>query len=171
MPSYLDLEPGEKVVFEKLRHPINLVPFAISTVIVVLAAIYGAGWLALNPEITPSFVSMALVNAGLGLLGVISVAVFLAAVFIYSQNKVILTSMHYLQIDQFGLFNRSVNKLRLDLIQDVRGTRRGFFATIFNYGEILIETAGSEPNFLFKPVADPLNLSEEINDARHGFKN
>lgn len=170
MPSYLELDPGEEIVFVRHRHIINLIPIAISTILVALALLYISGWLAVNADKVPAGIPISLVNMGLAILGILAAATFLAAIIVFLQNKIILTNRHYMQIDQFGLFNRSVNKLRLDEIQDVRGTRKGFFATLLSYGEILIETAGNEPNFLFKPVGDPLNVAEAINDCRHQYR-
>lgn len=170
MPSYLDLDQDEEIILSRLRHPINLVPFAVSTAVILVVMLYGAGWLAFHPQFLPEGISIVLVNSVLMVLGVLSSVIFLVALYIYLQNKVILTNKYYVQIDQFGLFSRSVNKLRLRDIQDVRGTRKGVLGTILNYGEILIETAGSEPNFLFRPVSDPLNLAETINDTRRGHK-
>lgn len=166
----MELDPGEQIIFTKLRHPINLLPFAVSTAIILLAMLYGAAWLVFHPQFLPEGISIGLINTILGFLGIASSAVFLFAVYIYLQNKIVLTNKHYTQIDQYGLFNRSVNKLRLDEIQDVRGTRKGVLGTILGYGEVLIETAGKEPNFLFKPVGDSLNVAESINDQRHKYK-
>lgn len=170
MPSYLELDPGEEIVLTRHRHPINLLPFAVSTALILVVMLYGAGWLAFNPQFLPEGIPLGLINTVLGVLGVLASAIFIFAVFIFLQNKIILTNQHYVQIDQHGLFNRSVNKLLLDQLQDVRGTRKGIFGTILGYGEVYIETAGKEPNFLFKPVADPLNLAETINDTRRNFR-
>lgn len=170
MPSYLDLDPGEEIVLTRHRHPINLLPFAVSTAIILLVMLYGAGWLAFHPQFLPEGIPLVLVNTALGILGVLASAIFVVVVYVYLQNKIILTNKHYVQIDQYGLFHRSVNKLLLDQLQDVRGTRKGLFGTMLGYGEVYIETAGKEPNFLFKPVADPLNLAETINDTRRDYR-
>lgn len=47
-------------------------------------------------------------------------------------------------------------------IQNVRATRPGLLASIFNYGKVVIETAGQTGSFEFIDVADPPGVQRDI---------
>ncbi len=167
--TYLQLEPDEEILLIRHRHFINILPILVSSVLVIAVAIFTTGWLSTHSNPLQELISAAQLSLVLMILAGLALLIAALAFLIYRQTRIILTNRHFVQITQSGLFGRSTSKLTLDEIQDVRGTRRGFFATIFNYGEILVETAGEEENFLFTPVADPLDLAETINDAHRKY--
>ncbi len=164
-----ELNPGEELVSIFRRHIINLVPIIVSTVLVVLVSTFAQGWLTLHQSDFPGL-PVPLITTALMVLSLLSIAILVIAFFIFRQNRVILTNQHVIEITQSGLFGRTLSKFSLDELQDVRGSRTGFFATILNYGEVLIETAGEEENFLFRPVGDPLAVAEVINDTHEQFE-
>ena len=47
-------------------------------------------------------------------------------------------------------------------IQNVRYTRPGLLAAIFNYGNVVIETAGQTGSFEFLDVVDPQGVQRDI---------
>lgn len=162
---YLHLEPDEKVIATFRRHWIAIFPVFVSTVLLLLAMVLVPGWLAAVPEnLLPSFIRSGLLVA-LMVVGPFSILILALAYYVHTQNIVRLSNKYYLQVTQAGLFSRTVSKLELDQVQDARGTRRGLLGTILNFGEVLIETAGQEQNFFFKPVTSPLEMAEQINDA------
>ncbi len=171
--EYLAMNPNEKVLLEVHRHWSNIFPFFLSTAVVVVFGFFIIGYVGANPasaeKVFPGL-TIGLVTPIVALLDIVALFILFFAYIVYRQNRLILTNMHLVQITQTGLFARTLSKLSLDELQDVRGTRKGVLATIFNYGEILIETAGSEPNFFFKPAPDPLNIAEQINDTREYYE-
>ena len=172
-PQYLAMNKGEEVILEAHRHWVNVVPFFVSTVVVVLIGFFTIGYVGANPEAANRLfpgLSIGFVTPVVALLDVIAMVTLFFAYAVYRQNKIVLTNQHFIQITQTGLFGRTLSKLSLDELQDVRGSRKGVFGTIFNYGEILIETAGNEENFFFRPVADPLNVAEKINDTHEYYE-
>ena len=47
--------------------------------------------------------------------------------------------------------------------EDVEGRRVGVWATILNYGDLVVETAGEQENFVFQQAPDPVGLAALIN--------
>jgi len=172
-PEYLAMNPGEEVILEAHRHWVNVAPFFVSTAIVILAGFLAIGYVGANPvaanQVFPGL-SLAIVTPLVALLDVLAIVILFFAYTVYRQNKIVLTNQHFIQITQTGLFGRTLSKLSLDELQDVRGSRKGVFGTILNYGEILIETAGNEENFFFRPAPDPLNIAEKINDTHEYYE-
>lgn len=55
----------------------------------------------------------------------------------------LVTSERIIDIDQKGIFSREVNALPLGNIEDVSYKQAGFLGTVFNYGDVIVQTAGS----------------------------
>lgn len=168
--TYLHLDPGEKTILIRRRHYVNILPILIAAIVVTLFSVFGIGALSSIQGEFAEFVPMPVVALVLLVLAGLSWLIFAVAYLIFLQTRIILTNKHYIQVTQNGLFGRTVSKLGLQGITDVRGTRSGPLPTLLNYGEILIETAGKEENFFFRPVGDPLDLAETINDTSHAYK-
>lgn len=172
-PEYLRMNQGEEVILEAHRHWVNIAPFFASTALVIVIGFAMIGYVGGNPagaeRLFPGL-TLGIVTPLVALLDVLALVILFFAYTVYRQNKIVLTNMHFIQITQSGLFGRTLSKLSLDELQDVRGSRKGVFGTIFNYGEILIETAGNEENFFFRPAPDPLNIAEKINDTHEYYE-
>jgi hypothetical protein len=168
--SYMDLNPGEEILNVYHRHFISYFPVLLSTILVLGASFFAETWLTLNAGLFGSFLPAATLTAVIMAVDLLMIVVAIVAYFIFRQNRVVLTNQHLLQITQAGLFHRILSKFSLDELQDVKGTRSGILATALDYGEILIETAGENENFLFRPVGNPLEVAETINDAHEVFE-
>ena len=68
----------------------------------------------------------------------------------------IVTDKRIINIDQIHLFRRDVSTLRVERVQDIKVEVHGLFATIFNFGNLQVQTAGPEANFyLIRGIANP----------------
>ena len=76
----------------------------------------------------------------------------------------IITNKRIINIEQFGLFSRSEAEHQLSVIQDVSTEVHGIFATIFNYGDLLIQTAGEARKVTFKQIPEPYFAKKMISD-------
>ena len=74
----------------------------------------------------------------------------------------IVTNERVIDIEQKGLFKREISEFKLDRIQDVTVDVRGVLQTFFGYGDVQIETAGSERDFVFKTVANAYEIKNKI---------
>lgn len=74
----------------------------------------------------------------------------------------ILTNDRLVDIRQISLFARTVAEVDLYQIQDVSSEVRGFFPTIFNYGNVYLQTAAHVPKFILFNVPAPDRLRQEI---------
>jgi len=75
----------------------------------------------------------------------------------------IVTDKRIVNIDQIHLFKRDVSTLRIERVQDIKVEMHGFFATIFNFGNLQIQTAGPEASFyLIKGIPDPSYVRNSI---------
>jgi hypothetical protein len=93
----------------------------------------------------------------------LAVGLFLIFVFYYL-NVQIITSIRVVDIDQIGLFDHVVSELHIDKIEDVTSETSGVFGTIFNYGRVMVQTAGTEEHFKFQNVPNPAGIEKMILD-------
>lgn len=67
----------------------------------------------------------------------------------YYLDVYIVTNQRVLTIDQVDFFNREVSEADIGNVQDVEVIVNGFFATVFNFGDVRIQTAGADSRTLF----------------------
>lgn len=96
------------------------------------------------------------------------VMLMLGTIWIWRRNKIIITDHHLVDIDQIGLFNRTVSTLRLEEIQDISAKLNGPLQNLLKYGTIIVQTAGERENFVFDFVSNPYELERYILEARKG---
>lgn len=74
----------------------------------------------------------------------------------------IITNERVINIEQKGLFVRSVSELKFSRIQDVTSEVRGMIPTVLNFGDVKVQTASEEDFFLFRQVPDPYHVKDVI---------
>ncbi len=66
------------------------------------------------------------------------------------------TEKRIIDVDQKGLFNRTVSNLRFDKIQDITVEVRGFVSTLLNIGDIKVQTAAEDSgDFSMRMASQP----------------
>lgn len=95
----------------------------------------------------------------------VSVWLFLFSAFLdYYLDLWIVTNDRIMNIEQHGLFGRTVSELDLTKIQDVTSDIRGIIPTIFGYGDVHIQTAAEEKRFIFEQIPNPHEIRKGILD-------
>lgn len=74
----------------------------------------------------------------------------------------IMTNQRVINIEQEGMFRRSTSELNYAKVQDVTALVEGFFQTVINYGDVQVQTAGTEEKFLLRTISDPNKVKEMI---------
>ncbi len=74
----------------------------------------------------------------------------------------LVTDHRILEIHQIGLFKRDISEMRLSKIQDISVKVEGMLPTFFDYGDIVIQTAGVIPEFKFEQVPNPQLVKDAI---------
>ena len=74
----------------------------------------------------------------------------------------ILTNDRLIDVRQISLFSRTIAEVDLYQVQDVSSEIKGLFPTIFNYGNVYLQTAGVIPKFIILNVSHPDKLRQTI---------
>ena len=77
------------------------------------------------------------------------------------RDRFIITSERIIDIDQRGLFSRKVSEVELDKIQNITHVVEGVFATMFNFGTVIVQSAGAN-DLTLDQIADPAGVQEDI---------
>lgn len=158
---------GDEVLIADIRrHPFGLFLIYVQTFLALGLS------LALILFFLPSVVDissgfMASIASVFALFIVVLGALFLVlATRIYRGNQLIVSDKNITQVLQIGLFDRKVSELSLGNVEDVTAQQRGILPTLFNYGVVIIETAGEQNNFTFRYCPNPNAYAKAISDAR-----
>lgn len=159
--------PGERVIFQTKKHPFGLVVMYIQSLIGF--GIVSGLLLMLTPDLVAAESKdtvRGVILLGLVIFGFLLALIMLLVTYIYNQNKLILTNRNVTQIIQNGLFSRQVSELALNNVEDVTSDKEGIWATIFNFGQVRVETAGEQNNFHFQYCPNPNYYGQQLLDAR-----
>jgi uncharacterized membrane protein YdbT with pleckstrin-like domain len=74
----------------------------------------------------------------------------------------VVTNDRILNVEQHGLFSRTVSELDLSKVQDVTSEVHGFWASVFGYGNVAIQTAGEKERFIFEQVPGPDEVRKQL---------
>jgi hypothetical protein len=163
------LAKDETVIRKVRRHWVALAPVIVAAVFISFATVgmtylYSRYRNNLPSTLTPTglFVFDALM---IGL----AIALVYAGFWINARNFLVLTNQHLVRVEQRGLFSRSVSQLSLSRVQDVSGNVPGFIATVLAYGDLTVETAGTEDNFVFSTIYAPAETASACLKAHEDY--
>ena len=162
--------PGEVKLYEVHRHWFGLAIVYFQVAFGLGAGLLLVGFLAPSvfPNTDPGQRNF-IFSGVLGLLAILAWLILMVYTYIYRQSKLIISDKNLTQILQHGLFHRKVSELSLTNVEDVTANSRGFFSSMFGFGELLVETAGEQNNFYFKYCPNPNLYGKIILDARQKY--
>lgn len=158
--------PDEAILLVTHRHPIALFSIAAYLTIMLLLPILiyfsATGFLQISfSEEIASKISVFLL--GLYLLYLNAITFFLIIDFYL--DIWIITNQRIMSIEQKGLFRRNITETRYNRIQDITSIVPGFLATYFQYGDILIQTAGENERLTLRQIPNPIETRRIIAEA------
>jgi len=151
--STIPLNTDETVVLDAQKHWFIL---ATQLFELFLATLIPIGILLFIAPYVPSMSYIVLVAL---LWTLIMWALAFKAVTNYYLDVIRITNLRILDVDQKGLFDRNIATMRLANIQDVTIESTGIFATILRYGNIKIQSAGEDTEFIIRCIANPEEVS------------
>jgi uncharacterized membrane protein YdbT with pleckstrin-like domain len=157
--SFDGQEAGEKVVMLVRRHPFYI---AMKFIFTFLLAIF--------PAFVASAYAPILIVLGIGDLTLFLLTVWVLVLWMiffyhftmYTLDVWIVTDRRIIDSTQHGFFNRTVSELHASRVQDVSVQVNGLIQTLFHFGDIQVQTAGTEEKFRFIQVPHPEEIKNEI---------
>lgn len=155
-------ETGEEIILLLRAHIVTLVPVVFILIFLIalpilLFSLLGFFNISLTSFLAPQQVLIILV---FWYLLVFAYALY-RFIFWYF-NVYILTNERLIDFDFKGILNKQAAYTKLQQIEDVSPKMIGFFSTFFNYGDVLIQTAGERQEFEFNSVPRPDLVAKRI---------
>lgn len=160
--SFESQEKGESIIFLLRRHWITNVPWVIFSLVLLLFPLLYR--MAISND---SFFSV--LPARYSLVGgliwyLFSFLFILENYLIWYFNVYIVTNKRVVDMDFYGIIHKKVSEAPLRNIEDSTYFVSGIFPTLFNFGNIKIQTAAESPEFEFEQVPHPALVHDRIND-------
>lgn len=165
----LSLEPDEQIILKVRKHWWRL--FTWATRLFVLAGtpllVFGA-LLAFSGKVDVKTINLFgfFYSMWLGVLWIL----FFIEWTDYRFDVWIVTNNRIIDIDQAGLFSRDIATVRLEDIEDITVEMYGVFSTMFKFGTLMVQTAGSKNEFFIKNARNPEESKRDIYRLIHELK-
>jgi membrane protein YdbS with pleckstrin-like domain len=158
----IELAPNEKIVFFIRRHWasfLNTILLLIAMILLPLVGFLIAFFIIKDIFSYPIIKIVFLFFSAYYLF----VALFFLVSWVdYYFDLLIVTNERLIKILQVGILNREFSELHLLRIQNVTGSVSGILQTIFNFGNVDIETAGREEHFECFGIPRPYEVAKNI---------
>lgn len=115
--------------------------------------------LGLGADMTTIKVALALLGGLVTILAIIGTAI---GAYLYQSNVVLVTSEKLAQVLYRTIFDRKISQLSIGDVQDVTVSQNGILARLFDYGTLIIETAGEQSNYTFTFTPKPYEAAKAI---------
>lgn len=157
--SFEGEEEGEKVILLIRRHPFFILArLGVFALMILVPIVLGVAFL-------PFLLSHNLLEAFFFASSVWYLLLWLAifyALTMYTLDVWIVTDHRIIDSMQHGFFSRTVSELHLSRIQDITVQTKGVIQTVLKFGDLHVQTAGTEEKFFFSQIPHPGAVKDEI---------
>lgn len=151
-------EKKEKIILLLRRHWVTNLPWLGLSLLLLVAPTF-LRFFPLLDFLPPRFQAVSVVIWYLLVIG-LALENFLTWFF----NVNIITDERVVDIDFYSLIYKEISHCKIDRIQDVTYKMGGVVQTFFNYGDVMVQTAGEKPVFEFEAVPRPALVVRKINE-------
>jgi len=153
-------EKEEKIILLLRQHPVVNVKWVFITVMMIFV-----------PGVMRPLGVLSSLPTGFGLIVVmvwylITMAYAFEGFLGWYFNVYFVTNERVIDVDFYNLIDKKVSEADLNKIQDVSYTTAGVFGTLFNYGDVFIQTAAEVSEFKFDLVPYPEKVVKILGDLR-----
>lgn len=163
-PTFPGMVPGEKVVLLLHRHWVFGLRLILAHFVFIIPPL--AAWWVLGRYSTVlvdgTSAAYAFTILLFGVYALFWALAFFIAWLNFYLDTWIITNERIINIEQLRLFYRTVSEQKLFRVQDVTTDVHGFFAGMFRYGNVSIQTAAEKERFVFEQVPHPEEVAKTI---------
>jgi hypothetical protein len=163
--KFIEFDEDEELVMEIRKHPFGLLGVYLIGIFVALAIIgvmIGLSLFLRDESFNDISFIRTLVPLVGGVLALLTLVMTGIGAYIYQSNVIFITSEKIAQVLYTNIIDRKISQLSIGDVQDVTVSQNGIFSRIFNYGTLVIETAGEQQNYTFTFVPKPYENSQAI---------
>jgi hypothetical protein len=158
--KFVAKDSNEKIVLFLRRHPITNIPWIIISLILFSAPMVLSEFPLLS-FLPDNFQFIAILSWYL-----IAIAYTFESFLDWFFSVYIITDERIFDVDFINLIYREISEANIDQIQDVTVTMGGVIRTIFNYGDVFIQTASETARIEFEAVPHPDQVAKILRELR-----
>ncbi|MBP7876253.1 hypothetical protein KA012_04635 [Candidatus Woesebacteria bacterium] len=156
--AFATQEDEEQLILLLRRHPVTQVGWIVIAVIAaIIPVIYNPGSFF---TFLPAGYSFAVTVGWYAAVMMFVLQSFLT----WYYNVLIITDERVVDVDFISLLYRSVTSAKISNIEDVTSTAGGALQTVFDFGNVTVQTAGAKPEIEFSDVPHPNKIVELFNE-------
>lgn len=156
--KFVAKDPSEKIVLLLRRHLITNINWILLTILLLFAPVILSAFPILN------FLPGRYQFIAVTIWYLIIVAYALESFLDWFFNVCIITNETVFDVDFTNLIYREISEADLDHIQDVTVRMGGVIRTMFNYGDVFIQTAGEVPRIEFEAIPYPDKVAKILRE-------
>jgi uncharacterized membrane protein YdbT with pleckstrin-like domain len=157
MPEFIGQRASEEIEIILFKHWYFIIAPIIKALVIILLSFIVPMWL----HLTAWIFSYGFTTALYYLWMVFWIGYMVYAYINWYRDRFIITTERVIDVDQRGLFSRKVSEVELSKIQNITHSVDGVFATLLNFGTVIVQSAGAN-DLTLEHVSDPSGVQEEI---------
>ncbi len=153
-------DKDEKIILMLRQHPIVNIPWIFISVLIFLcpSILRMIGFFEFLPENYQHILTLVFL--------LVSFTYAMEGFFSWYFNVFFITTKRVMDVDFYNLINRKVTDAELKNIQDVTYMTNGAIGTVFNFGDVVVQTASEIPELIFQNVPSPERVANVLDDLR-----
>lgn len=160
--TFAEQEENEQILLLLRHHFVTNVPWLVAALLLIVLPLFFPLFIRFFPFPLPSSLTIYLFIAFYYLV----VFGFLLINFtLWYFHAGIVTNMRVIDVDLSGILYRQISEAKNENIEDVTYNQVGFIRSLFNYGNVLVQTAGAEENIEYDRVPKPSHVADIIGDV------
>jgi len=160
--KFANQDKNEDVVLVVRQSPAIFFPQYLAILIVIASPLFFFAILnALNVQ-SGSIIALGLSGSLIAILIAISIAIDTFMKWYFSVN--IITTQRIVDVDFVSVMYHRFSETQLEKIEDISHKVGGIFGSLFDFGDVFIQTAAANPEFEFAHVPRPRDIQDTILD-------
>ena len=161
----VELQPDERVVMRVRRTPVFFVVKLVAIALALALPIAALLWVVnATAGLTGTARTVTLIVCAVWAVGWLVRAYF--TWYQYVHDQWIVTTQRLIDSDKKNWFNQDIASADLVNVQDINVSKKGLLASMFNFGDVVCQTAGTDARFVLSDVPKPADVMRVIDGTR-----
>lgn len=164
--NFIEQEESEHIILLLRRHWVTNVPWILTSIFAILLP-FAFFYLEemFNLQISPNIPANIFVAAIVSWY-ILTVAYIIENFLNWYFNIYIVTNLHIVDINFFSLLYREIVEIRIQDVESAASKVQGIIASLFYFGDVMVETAAEKQNINFESVPNPDLVADRIQDLQ-----
>lgn len=163
--SYDGIDSNEHLVYVFRKSLITTIPWLFITFVLTVLPSFIAPFVLTQTNLSYKFIFIVSCFWYIGTFGY-----FFQSFLNWFFNVYIVSDKKIIDVDFHGLIYGNISEAKLSDVEDVTSKIHGAIRTVFEFGDVFVQTAGESPQFEFHDVPDPANVRDLIADLVENIK-